>query len=123
MSGDVLSNYVEQVSALLQERLRIKGRTLTRQVSKLGRRVPRKIKKDAAFLAQANALQEHPKLAQMVDQAQVVRAGDAVIAHLRSIDPRDVMIDKILRLLAKISALGIAIVIAVIWYLWDQGLI
>lgn len=123
MSGEQVSDYAAQISTLMAERLRIKGRSLDAQIHKSGRRLPRRIKRDAAFVAQANTLIANPKLARMVDVAAVRRAGDNVIAHLQTIDPRKIAIDRILRTLAKFSAVLIITFIAVIWYARSRGLI
>jgi len=123
MPDDPTSYYAREVSALLQDRLRIKGRSLERQVARLGRRVPPRVRRDAAYLARAETLTQHPKLAQMIDAEQVKRAGENVIAHLSAIDPKQVALDRVLWILAKVSAFAIAVFIGTIWYLWDQGMI
>lgn len=123
MSGDVLTHYTGQVSTLLQSRLRIKGRTLARQVARLDRRVPKSVRRDAAYLARAETMTQHPKLALMINDSQVKRAGDNVVSHLEAIDPKAVMQDKILRTLAKFSALLIVIFVFAVWYAWDRGLV
>ena len=123
MSGDVLSNSVEEIRALLEERLRIKGRNLAHQVGKLGRRVPKRVRKDAEFLVQAETLTQHPKLAQMIDAKQVARARENVVTHLKTVDPKEVRKDKILLFLAKVSAFVIAVFIGLVWFAWDRGMI
>lgn len=123
MSQETLEKAIAEVSALLEERLRITGPTLAAQVGKLGRRVPRRVRQEAAYLARSEALCRHPKLSQMIDARQVARARRVVVAHLDGIDPRELRKDRILIALAKVSALLILLTVGAIWLAWARGLI
>ena len=123
MSGDILSNHVDEVRGLLQQRLHIKGRSLSHQVGKLGRRVPKRVRRDAEFLVRAETMTQHPKLAQMVDAKQLERSKTNLVTHLKSIDPKEVAKDKLLWVLAKVSFFVIAVFIAAVWFVWDRGMI
>lgn len=123
MSGDVLQNYTEEVRALLTERMRIKGRSLSHQVGQLGRRVPKAVRRDAEYLAKAETLMQHPKLSLMVNDAQVARAGRNVVDHLQTIDPREIAKDKLLRGLAKVAGFVIILFVGLVWFAWDRGLV
>ncbi|MEY1556514.1 hypothetical protein AB3Y40_12855 [Yoonia sp. R2331] len=123
MSGDKVTEYVETISTLMAERLRIKGASLAVQIRKSGRRLPRRIKRDATQVAKANSLIQNPKLARMVDDKAIARAAENVIAHLSEIDPNEVLKDKVLWALGKVSAVLIALFIAAVWYARSRGLV
>ncbi len=123
MSGDKVTEYVETISTLMAERLRIKGASLAVQIRKSGRRLPRRIKRDATQVAKANSLIQNPKLARMVDDKAIARAAENVIAHLSEIDPNEVLKDKVLWALGKVSAVLIALFIAAVWYARSRGMV
>ena len=123
MTGDDVDNSANRISLLLEERLKLKGRTLEQKVSKLGRTVPRGIARDARHVARAQVLAQNPKLARMVDEREFNRAAAAVIAHLQAIDPRRIMIDRLLVIAAKWSAFGLIVTGLLIWYAWSQGMV
>lgn len=123
MADDPIIENANKISALLQERMRIKGKSLEGQIHKSGRRLPRKIKRAAQRVATASALAENPKLARQVDQTAVLADADRVIAHLVEIDPIEALKDKILITLAKFSAVLIIAVIAAIWIAHSRGMI
>ncbi len=123
MSGDQVTEYAEKIRSLLTERLRIKGRTLEAQIHKSGRRLPRKIKRDASFIAKAEGLSQNPKLVRMVDAAAVEKAGRRVVEHLLEIDPKEALKDRILWALGKAAAVVILIFIGAVWYANSKGMI
>ena len=120
---DAIADHARQISELLETRMRIKGRSLDQQIHKSGRRLPRRIKRDAKRVAQAATLTQNPKLARMVDPAEVDGPAANVIAHLKGIDPHEVMKDRILITLAKIAAFVIVVFIAVVWFAHSRGLV
>ncbi len=123
MSGDQVTEYADKIRALMTERLRIKARSLEAQIHKSGRRLPRRVKRDASFIAKAEVLAQNPKLARMVDHAAVEKAADNVITHLLAIDPTEALKDRVLWTLGKASAVLIAVFIGAVWYAHANGMI
>ena len=123
MTGDDVDSSASRISRLLEERLKLKGRTLEQQVGKLGRTVPRGIARDARHVARAQVLVQNPKLARMVDEREFRRAANAVIAHLEALDPRQIALDRLLLIAAKWSAFGLIVAGGLIWYAWSQGMV
>ena len=123
MSDEVVINTAAQISRLFEERMRLKGPNLDRQIYKAGRKLPRKVRRDAAVVLKALQIADHPKLSRMIDRAKFDKAARHVMAHLKAIDPRDQAIGRILSVLGKISAVLIIGFILVVWYLWSQGAI
>ncbi len=121
MDGDRLQSQVNEISALMAERLRVRGGTLETQLRKAGRSLPRPIRREGFYLAQAAVLARNPKLIRMVNEARVEKAYQAVITHLKGIDPVDRLKGRILGILGSISAALIVMFIVVVYVLVQRG--
>lgn len=123
MSGDMLTNAADDLRRLFEERLRIKGRSLDDQVYKAGRQLPKRVRTDARYIAQALTLRQNPKLARMIDENQIARARRNVVEHLEKIDPKDRLKGRVLHWLGAISAFGIILFIVLVWVAVKRDLI
>jgi hypothetical protein len=79
--------YAEEVSELLGQKLGVRGRTLEDRLRRAGRRLPKKIQREAKVLVDAAALEGHPKLARQVDPQKAENAKRACVTWLETIDP------------------------------------
>ncbi len=77
----------EQISALLREKLGVRGRDLECRLRRAGRLLPRHVRRQADVIVQARAMQASPKLARLVDDAALARALRRCHEHLSAIDP------------------------------------
>lgn len=123
MSGDMLPKIAEEMSALFRERLRLRGKTLEQQLHQAGRQLPKPIRRDAKTVVDALAVQGNPKLARMVDEKRIARAGENVIAHLQMIDPYDRLKARVLNWLGAISAFGIILFVVLLYVAVQRGLV
>lgn len=123
MSGDDINTQVDEIRQLMETQMRVRGRSFEHQVHRAGRRLPRAVRRDAQYLAQVSVLAQNPKLARMVDTVKVDKAHAAVVAHLKTLDPRDRTKGKILNVLGLISLVLIAGFIAWVYNMWSRGLI
>ena len=82
MSAVTIIQMADRVSALLEERLSVRGRTLAEKVRKAGRRLPRKVREAAGYLAEAGEMAQNPKLLVRVDEGDVAAAYDICLRHL-----------------------------------------
>jgi len=121
MTADTLSRKTHRIRTLLEARLKLRGATLEQQAYKVGRSLPRGVRRDLLQVVRADIAQGHPRLGRMVDTARVSLAADRVEAHLKAIDPWERRKSSILRKLATVSAVGIAVFIGVVWWMWAQG--
>ena len=119
MSTDDVASSVAEIEGLMRDRLRIRAETLSRQIDKAGRLLPRRIARDARYLAQARTLVQNPKLARMIDPSQVGAARDRVVAHLLTVDPARRRTDRLLGILAILAfnllLIGGALVAWMVW--------
>ena len=121
MSNPTIPEAIAYLQTLFEERMRLKGATLDRQVYKAGRKLPRRVRKAARKVVEMSTYAEHPKLSRMIDEAEFHRSARIVADHLEAIDPRDVAIGRFLGLLGKVSAVLILGFIGTVWYLWSTG--
>lgn len=123
MTSMTLQDQIAQVRALMAARLRIRGRTLDHQVRKAGRLLPRAVRRDATYLAQAASVMDHPRLAMMVDMGKAQQAYVRVTDYLETIDPKDRAKGKLLGVLGYISFVVIAVFIVTVWVLVKRGVV
>ena len=113
----------EEVRVKLEEKLRVKARSLPRALAKAGRRLPRRFHKDAGAITAAQDLNGHPKLLRMINLRDLEAARDRIVTHLDTIDPADIRRGKLLALLGDIAFKLLFVCAAFIAWLWWRGYI
>ena len=93
----------ERIATLLHEKLGIRGRDLESRLRRAGRLLPRHLQQDGAVLVEAVKYQASPKLARLVDAAQVARSYRNLEEHLQSIDPWKRRIDELVGILSGVA--------------------
>jgi hypothetical protein len=111
----------EAVSLMLQKKLGAKGDGLEAKLARAGRRLPRRIRRHVAEIAEAEKLEGNPKLARMTDPAALAHAFVEVEAHLKKIDLADRRKGAALGLLGSIAISLIAVFAALVSYLVWRG--
>jgi hypothetical protein len=121
MNATLLDTQIEELRALLRTRLSIRGKTLPAQIRKAGRLLPRAVRRDATFLAEAQAMMQNPKLARMVDPAKLDLAHKSVVTFLESVDPKERRKDRLLGLLGYLALNFLLFGAAFItWLVWTE---
>jgi hypothetical protein len=119
MSVVTVQQMADRVSALLGERLRVKGDTLEARLARAGRRLPRPVREAGAALAEATMMIRNPKLMKRVDDATVARAYDICLRHLNTIDPaaarRGLLLDALARIAFALLVVGVAFLAFARW--------
>lgn len=87
MSEQEISEKTALLSERLTQRLGASGPTLAAQVNKAGRALPRRLRKDAQYVATAAQMVNHPKLRNFIDERQVNRASRHLATYLKGVDP------------------------------------
>lgn len=123
MTPQDLEPQIAEIRSLLESQLRIKGRSLDQQIARAGRLLPRKVRGEALFLAQANMLIQNPKLARMINQDRVGQAHRTVAGYLNSIDPKDRRKGRLLNIAGVIAFNGLLIAGLVIAILVWRGFV
>lgn len=83
MSAVDVQQMAARVAELLEARLNVGGSTLADKLRRGGRRLPRKIRREAAYLAAAADQARVPKLMAQVDHARITQAYDACLRYLK----------------------------------------
>ncbi|MFN3662845.1 hypothetical protein [Yoonia sp.] len=102
MASDI-HNMVEEIRALLEQRLGVRARTFEAQVRKARRYLPRALRRELIYFAQAQALADNPKLQRMINRPRLEAAHRKAAYFLKRVD---------ITQRHRIGALGIAASIA-----------
>lgn len=82
MGAITIQQMADRVSALLEERLRIRGADLAEKLKRGGRHLPRKVRDAAGRLSVAAQLAQNPKLLLQIDESEVAEAYDICLRYL-----------------------------------------
>lgn len=80
---------IAATAALLRDKLGAGGDSLAAQLRKAERRLPRRLRRQARLLAEAEPLARHPKLCRTLDAPALSAAAAELRAHLQAIDLAD----------------------------------
>lgn len=123
MGAMTILQMAERVSALLEQRLRVRGRSLSAQVRKAGRRLPRKVRVAAGRLGQAADLAQNPKLLGRVDQAEVARAFDICMDYLGKLDATGAKRSVWLGAAASVAFAMLVVIVMALGVIYWRGLV
>lgn len=82
MNPTTLHQMTERVSQLMAERLGAKGHSLRERMESRARALPRKVRRAAQVLVEAEAIAGSPKMIRQVDMSEISRAYDTCLHHL-----------------------------------------
>ncbi len=86
MSAITIQQMADRVAALLEERLRLRGKGLAAKLKSGGRALPRRVRDAGNRLANAAEMAGNPKLLLQVDIEKVSADYDLCVRHLGSMD-------------------------------------
>ncbi|WP_022705271.1 hypothetical protein [Pseudorhodobacter ferrugineus] len=86
MGAVTIQQMGERISALLTERLQIKGRDLADKLKRGGGRLPRKVRVAAQGVATATEQSYNPKLLLQINEEKVAENYDICIKHLNGLN-------------------------------------
>lgn len=121
MNAAQVEKYTDEVKRLIEQRLRIKGATLDKALSRVGRLLPTWAQREGRYLTQATQVMAHPKLRLMVDEAKVEKAHKTLVEHLKTIDPVERRKTRVLGTLGVVSFNLIVVVVALVSFLIWRG--
>lgn len=121
MSAVTIQQMAERITALFEQRLRIKGKDLNEKLHKGGRLLPRRVRAAAVQLADAAERSQNPKLLLQIDEAAVVAAYDICSKHLSKIDAGHRRTSSILRTASSMVISLFAVALIVIGVLYWRG--
>jgi hypothetical protein len=122
MASDI-HKQVEDISALLTKKLGLRARTFQAQVHKARRLLPRALRRDLIYLAQAESLADNPKLHRMIDMPRLDAAHRNALAYLDRIDIKQRRWSAALGVAASIAFGLLITAVLVIVMLVQRGLV
>ncbi|QDC09074.1 hypothetical protein FHY55_07385 [Oceanicola sp. D3] len=110
------------LAQMMAERLGIRrGETLAEKLRKGGRLMPKKVRREAAYIAETATRIEVPKFAFQYDAARVAKAEKVVRRFLEEVDPADRRKGVVLGILGWLAFNFLLIAGLAIWWLWESG--
>ncbi len=121
MNVEQIDAQANEISALLRTKLSVRGATLAAQSKRIGRLLPKRLKSDVVFMAQAHELVQNPKLMKMVDETRANSAYQALVSHLNDVDPNDRRKGAVLGALGGLVFNLLIVFVIVVTVLWWRG--
>ena len=116
-----IARRIAAVQALLTAKFGVRQAPLSRMMAKVGRRLPRRLHRQAAVISEAQQQAGHPKLARQVDHVRVGQALDELMAHLKAIDLAERRKERLLNMAALIAFYILVTFAAFVTWLWWTG--
>lgn len=123
MSGHLVQQLADRVSAQIEARLGVGGRDLSHKLRRAGRLLPGHVRKDVRRILDALSMSQNPRLARQIDLPRIEAAERRILAHLKTIDPADRRKGAVLGLLGGLSFNLIAAFVLLIAILVWRGLV
>lgn len=115
------SDRLASLRLLLSEKLGTKGADLRSHVRRAGRRLPRRLRREAEFLIRAEQMARHPRFARLIDTREVARAQGRLSRHLGAIDPALIRRNRMKNAAAGFGLIVLATFALVVTLLWWRG--
>lgn len=107
----------------LADKLGARGHDLSGQLRRAGRRLPRRLRREAQLLVRAEEMGRHPKFARLVDPRMVARAEGRLSRHLEGIDSAAIRRGRAKDRVALLALYVLATSVLVVALLWWRGLV
>lgn len=119
MDAQKLDSLVADLSVLLRRQAGAKGPDFATQLKRADRLLTRPARKGGHAIIEAQALIANPRTQHMVDAKAVTRGARDLRAHLKTLNPWDRRVGRVLGSLGSIAAgvilLAVAIVTVLVW--------
>ncbi|WP_323042626.1 hypothetical protein [Gemmobacter sp.] len=119
MGVTTVQQMADRVAALMEQRLKIGGTGLSAKLKRGGRRLPRKVRREAEYLAGVSELALHPKVQMMLDDARIAQAYDTCVRYLSPLGARDRALDRVLGIAGSIAfailVVGGGLIAVMVW--------
>ncbi|MFZ1471239.1 MAG: hypothetical protein WAT09_19995 [Paracoccaceae bacterium] len=123
MGAVSIAQMANRVSGLIEQRLGVRGRGLQEQIRKAGRRLPRRVRDAAVYLADAGLMAQNPKLLVRIDEGQVATAYDTCVKHLVRLNKGERRKGLILNAAASAAFAVLAVTVGVLVFVYWRGLV
>ena len=118
-----ISDSVDRLKALLEDKLGLRRGDLAQRAAKAGRRLPVAVRRDLEAVSRAVFALQVPRLARQTDREDVLAAAQRAEAHLKGIDARDQRRGRLLGMLGALVFNLLLLFVLVLAVLRWRGLI
>jgi hypothetical protein len=116
-----IKQMADHVAALMQQRLHVGGASLAEKLRRGGRALPRSVRSEAAFLAEASRQATNPRLLPLIDRDRVARAHDICLRHLQGLDRKARRRAALMGIASSIAFSLFAVGVLAVVVLWWRG--
>ncbi|GGE15458.1 hypothetical protein SAMN05421774_104281 [Gemmobacter megaterium] len=103
MGVTTVQQMADRVAMLMEQRLKVGGADLSAKLKRGGRKLPRKIRREAEYLAGVAELAQHPRVQMMLDDARTAQAYDACVRYLNPLGAGDRLAGRLLGIAGSIA--------------------
>lgn len=119
MTGVTVQEMAGQVADLMEARLGLRGEGLAEKLRRGRRVLPRRIRREAAYLVRAAEQAQVPKLQVQLDQIRISAAYHICIGHLKPLGAKERRRAVVLDMLTSVgTAVFAAIVLVILLLVW-----
>lgn len=119
MSGVSVQQMAGRVAELMEARLRIRGRGLAEKLRRGGRMLPRRVRREADYLARSAEQAAVPRLQMQIDHSRVADAYDTCVRYLkplgRSARRRAILFEIVTGFATGIAATAVLVIGLLLW--------
>lgn len=119
MGAVAIQQMADRVAALMEDRLKVQGRTLGQKLRRGGFHLPHKVRRQALVLARSADMARNPKLLLQIDEGRVAQAYDICIRHLNGVNVwnrrKGVMINLGASVAGSLLVVGVLLVALLVW--------
>lgn len=119
MSGVAVQKMADRVAELMEQRLRVRGDNLSEKLRRGARLLPRKVRKNAFYLAEASSTAHVPMMQARLDHERISDAYDVCIQYLKPLGAgarrRALMLDMLRGLWGAALATLVLVFVVLVW--------
>lgn len=116
-----LDTRTRELRRLFELKHGVKSQSLAQALKRVGRRLPRRLRRDGQMLLRLEKMIQNPKLARQADAQEMNRALTAMTTHLESIDVADRRRGRMLGIAGIVAANVLIVAALFVWWLWAEG--
>lgn len=119
MSGMAVQKMADRVAELMEQRLRLRGGSLAEKLRRGARLLPRKVRKNAQYLAEVSAMADIPAMQARLDHERIAEAYDICVRYLKPLGAgvrrRALMLDMLRGIWASVLVTLTLVVLVLVW--------
>lgn len=119
MNGVTTGQMAERIAELMEARLGVRGATLADKLRRGGRLLPRRVRREADYMARCADQARSPRLQMQLDHERIADAYDACVRYLKPLGAgarrRAVLLDMLTGIVAAITVTATLVIALLVW--------